>query len=171
MKKVKRTTMLNFKIMKKGLIAIITLLTVGVISAQSKKDLQKEFENLEKQMEQLSEKYDAKLQKFEENQIYKVEDKLEADTNFDESNFKDEDFKDFDKNFGTEEAMKMFVEIYETNIKENEIALNELEKNDKNQKVSANEKEYFKTLNEYEVEATKIEKKMYEVAKKYFSKK
>lgn len=166
MKKVKRTTMLNFKIMKKGLIAIITLLTVGVISAQSKKDLQKEFENLEKQMEQLSEKYDAKLQKFEENQVYEVGDKVKED-----ANFKDEDFKDFDKNFGTEEAMKMFVEIYETNIKENEIALNELEKNDKNQKVSANEKEYFKTLNEYEVEATKIEKKMYEVAKKYFSKK
>lgn len=167
MKKVKRTTMLNFKIMKKGLIAIITLLTVGVISAQSKKDLQKEFENLEQKMEQLSEKYDAKLQKFEENQVYKVE----ADTSFDESNFKDEDFKDFDKNFGTEEAMKMFVEMYETTTKEDEAALNEFGKENESQKISTNEKEYFKILNEYEVEATKIEKKMYEVAKKYFSKK
>lgn len=162
MKKVKRTTMLNFKIMKKGLIAIITLLTVGVISAQSKKDLQKEFENLEQKMEQLSEKYDAKLQKFEENQVYKVD----ADTSFDESNF-----KDFDKNFGTEEAMKMFVEMYETTTKEDEAALNEFGKENESQKISANEKEYFKILNEYEVEATKIEKKMYEVAKKYFSKK
>lgn len=157
--------------MKKKLVAIIALLTVSIMSAQSKNDLLKEFQNLEEKLVEVSFKYDKKLQNF-----YKKEggEQVVISESITEGNFTDEDFKDFgkeDKNFSKDdnmkETMKAFVETYDDNAKNKNAMGVEFEK----ENPSNEDKEFMKVMKEYDAEMSKIEKKMYEVAKKYLAKK
>lgn len=157
--------------MKKSFIAIIALLVTGIISAQSKSDLFKEFQKLEEKLGEISLKYDKKFQKLQKN----GSDKMIVD-DFKESDFKEEDFKDFGKDDdytseddSVKEAMKTFVEMHEDNIKNDTIG-NEFEGIEE-EKTSEKDKEFIKIQKEYEAERLKVEKKMYEIAKKYLAKK
>lgn len=50
--------------MKKFLIAIVVMFTIGVTSAQSKEKLEQKFEQLEKKLDETHKEYEAKLDKY-----------------------------------------------------------------------------------------------------------
>lgn len=155
--------------MKKNFIAIIALLVTGIISAQSKSDLQKEFERLEKKMEEITLKYDAKLAKLDSNNAEQTPQKGIKDMPDD---FGNDDFKGdlFGEKTSTKDKMKMFVEMYESDAKEGN-NMSDFFSEMSNEKQSAKDKEYFKLVKEFETKRAEIDKKMYEIAKKYLSKK
>lgn len=161
---------LSLKIMRKGLV-IIALLTAGVLSAQSKSDLKKEFEQLEKEMNKVSKNFDLKVQKMTKDmgEDEDMENVKMDDSDLDMEGFGKE-FEDLDKNSSTEDLMKMFVEMYQENKKERESKDDDFFE-DQDEKQSAKEKEYLKSIKEYEGKIAKIEAKMYKVAKKYLGKK
>lgn len=161
---------LNFKIMRKSLV-IIALLTVGMLSAQSKSELKKEFEQLEKQMSEINKKFDSKIQKLNKDM---GEDGDMKDFKSDDLDLEDlgEDIGGLEKDNSTEELMKMFVEMYKENKEARESKDDDdFSEDDQEKKQSAKEKAYLKVMKEYEAETAKIEAKMYKIAKKYIEKK
>lgn len=157
--------------MKKNFITIIALLVTTIISAQSKNELLKEFQNLEEKLGEVNLKYDKKLQKFQGN----TGDEMVYE-DIKEDDLSNEDFKEFGKESGNlsedssvVETMKMFVEMYDGNA-ENKKMYAEFE-NEGDKKLLTKDKDYLKIVKAYEDETAKIEKKMYEIAKKYLAKK
>lgn len=167
-----RKLKLSLKIMRKSLV-IIALLTAGMLSAQSKSDLKKEFEQLEKKIGEANKKFDSKIGKMEkdiggdrEMEDFKID---ESDFGEGEEGFGDE-LEGLDKEGSTEESMKMFVEMYQETKKARNLKDDGSFKK-KGKKQSAKEKEYLKIVKEYDDEIAKIEDRMYKVAKKYIEKK
>lgn len=150
--------------MKRSLIAIITLLSVGIMTAQSKNTLEKEFLNLDEQVVAISKKYDAKF--IELDKKYIKEEKL-AELDIDENELAkiEDEFNSFSKNITTKEIMELFVDSYE------ERQNNENNLDDENEEISEQDKAYLALANKLYNETSSIEKKMYEIAKKYLAKK
>lgn len=163
---------LNLKIMKKSLL-IIALLTLGILSAQSKSDLKKEFKQLEKKMGEVNKKFDSKMEKMEKDM---GGDRDMEDFKVDNSDFEDaesfsDEFEGLDEDSSIEESMKMFVEMYQEIKKERKSKNNDLFEYQGKKKSKKEKEEYLKVVKEYEDETAKIEDRMYEVAKKYIEKK
>lgn len=150
--------------MKRSLIAIITLLSVGIMTAQSKNTLEKEFLNLDEQVVAISKKYDAKF--IELDKKYIKEEKL-AELDIDENELAkiEDEFNSFSKDITTKEIMELFVDSYE------ERQNNENNLDDENEEISEQDKAYLALANKLYNETSSIEKKMYEIAKKYLAKK
>lgn len=150
--------------MKRSLIAIIALLSVGIMTAQSKNTLEKEFLNLDEQVVAISKKYDAKF--IELDKKYIKEEKL-AELDIDENELAkiEDEFNSFSKNITTKEIMELFVDSYE------ERQNNENNLDDENEEISEQDKAYLALANKLYNETSSIEKKMYEIAKKYLAKK
>lgn len=150
--------------MKRSLIAIIALLSVGIMTAQSKNTLEKEFLNLDEQVVAISKKYDAKF--IELDKKYIKEEKL-AELDIDENELAkiEDEFNSFSKDITTKEIMELFVDSYE------ERQNNENNLDDENEEISEQDKAYLALANKLYNETSSIEKKMYEIAKKYLAKK
>lgn len=150
--------------MKRSLIVIIALLSVGIMTAQSKNMLEKEFLNLDEQVVAISKKYDAKF--IELDKKYIKEEKL-AELDIDENELAkiEDEFNSFSKDITTKEIMELFVDSYE------ERQNNENNLDDENEEISEQDKAYLALANKLYNETSSIEKKMYEIAKKYLAKK
>lgn len=152
--------------MKKSIIAIITIFSIGITHAQNKEELKKEFLNLKSKITEVAQKHDSKLRK-----LLQEIDKKGVEKLFDENDFKGDNFNSLEKEESFDKVAKYFTKAYEERTDEDKKAdfyyINEVEK----YKAYGKEKEYIKILKEYKTQALAIEKKMYEITKKYLSKK